>query len=472
MNLESQKYLTKLSILFLLALICPGCRREGLNQDLSAEAIMDAIKNAYRKCATYQDDGTQAEKYILPETMNPVMSQYRLRYDRHRSEFAFAYLQPHRSYVVKQSAAVVQSFDSESSEPQRRDSLVSALHIANGVSNGTALLISPLLEPEKVDRSSFWSDITQLQRIPDEDIDGVPHYRLQGDFSGASGTVDIWVAHDFCIQRIVTREPAMHELQRTWNLNAKMNAPLHVEAFSVEALRVTDLAKPLDGWQRVAAKDPNSTPGLLQTFIDSTSDQAETASAAIRARGVDALPVLFEVYVDARPYIMEPGFNFRGIAFKLNKLLFQANTNGDSGWEPRANEEIHRRLVSLQSHPVSWMRLQAAFDMCNHSIATSGPLPAAAIQTLGKILDSDVRYQRRQALIALEIAIGQWPMQCEFLVPRLADLAEDELFALNCLSKLGRHAKAAIPRLKQLRTNANPPRRSKIDEVIQIIESS
>lgn len=406
----------------------------------------------------------------MPETLNPVTSEFRLRYDRQSSQFAMAYLEPCRSYVVKQSSSAIQSFDSVKDEPEQRESLLSALHIANGVSLGTALLVPHLLEPDEVNRSSFWGYVKQLRRIGNEDIEGVPHYRLQGEYFGSDGKVDFWVAGDFSIQRIVTYEPSMDERQKTWNFNARLNLPIPADAFSVEKLIVTDLTAPTPSWQRDATDDPKSIQGLLHTVLNSRDAEAAAAIAAIQERGAEALPVLFEAYVESRPYTVEPGSPPYGIPFKLSMLLFWDNAADESGWDQKAQEEIERRLKSLLSDPLSWRRLQAAFDLCIRSTATSPEVSTAAVNTLAEMLDSDVRHHRRQALIALEIAIGKWPQQCEFLVPRLAELAEDEFFALDCLGQFGGAAKSALPRLRQLRSSADAGRRAKYEKTIKLIE--
>lgn len=144
---------------------------------LTADEIMARVKRQYREASSYQDDGVQKETSVAPSTAKPVEYAYKTRFERLSGRFLLTYDLPGRSYsVLRQANADVRSFDSHDDGPEQNESLLSALHIANGVSNGTALLIPCILLPAEINQSPFWGGrmIHDLRRVEDEKLHGAP----------------------------------------------------------------------------------------------------------------------------------------------------------------------------------------------------------------------------------------------------------------------------------------------------------
>ncbi len=455
---------TCLVLLIAFGWLLPGCGQQvRLDKELSADDIMASVKRVYRECSTYQDQGVQTEEHELPESENRVKNTFRLRYDRQSKEFAFAYVLLDRSYVVKQSSTGIQTIDSDDDQPEQANSLLSALHIGNGVSCGTATLIPCLLKPTEVNQSSFWGYVQKLRRVDDEVVAGVPHYRLQGEYFGKDGKVDFWIRQDFSIQKIITREPSMDELVRIWDFNAQLNATLPSDAFSTEALAANDEVGPAKDRTNDDAYDPQSIEGLLHTATTAEGAAHDAAVTAIRERATESLPALFQTYLETRPYMTEVGSHPQGIPMMLYEIL-HGDSIDESPWNATAQEAIALRLSALLSDPLSWRRLQAAFDLSCGSIPASPDIQKKVTDTLGELLDSKVRYQRRQALLILSTAIDRWPAEFESLVPRLTELASEEYYAVKCLGDLGNTAQSALPTLKQLLASTNDESRRELYE--------
>jgi thiol-disulfide isomerase/thioredoxin len=160
---------------------------------LSAQAILDAMGQAYAACSSYRDTGTVETTFMDSDgtrVETKTFSTVFVRPDLFRFEYragsgAFA-----TRFIVWRSADDVRTWWTLQGE-QTGKPLSRALAGATGVSSGSAHTVPVLLMPVEVTGASLTTILRDLKRLEDADVGGVPCYGVRGTF-GPSRTA-VWI---------------------------------------------------------------------------------------------------------------------------------------------------------------------------------------------------------------------------------------------------------------------------------------
>lgn len=184
----------------------------------TAEQLLADVRQRYRNLATYSDVGSYDEKYFYTGEENSAT--FRTVFDRDSGTFGIEWssnanpgsvnelLRTFRRFVVSRLAAgTVEITDSHDNEKLTRQELMSALHVANGVTNGTGLMVPVLLMPSELNSSSFWPYVKQVTLLEQPEFDG---------YVIGSGFIEIWVSKSHQIRKIVRDEGEKYRLLQTW----------------------------------------------------------------------------------------------------------------------------------------------------------------------------------------------------------------------------------------------------------------
>lgn len=160
---------------------------------MTAEQILARMAAVYAGCRSYRDTGDVHSRFLgkpgLPEyeKHRPFRTAF-VRPDRFRFEFANQFPGGTELYrfIVHAAGDVVQSWWDVRPGVERPASLGLALAGATGVSGGAAHTVPALLMAEVV-RGRRLTDLTELARLDDEDLDGEACYRLRGRPPAPSG---------------------------------------------------------------------------------------------------------------------------------------------------------------------------------------------------------------------------------------------------------------------------------------------
>jgi hypothetical protein len=209
---------------------------------LTSVDILERVRAKYSGSATYRDKGEHTQTSTNADgKVDAERAELAIYYQRDSGDFRFDFNNklPDATYEcsVRRQAAHIEMTDRGYGRPpqtEHRDSLLSALHVFNGATNGTALLIPCLLAPNEVNQSAFWGGgvIRDVARVEDAPSGGQPCYVLKGTYYG-QGTVEFWIDRSFAILAIRTDEAgAKGSLERTWQFRPEFDAALDSQVFA------------------------------------------------------------------------------------------------------------------------------------------------------------------------------------------------------------------------------------------------
>jgi len=153
----------------------------------SARAIIDHMAEVYKSCESYSDSGVVRTTFFKkagkrvdekPFTTAFVRPE-RFRFE-FRSTFPGPWAKPMR-YIIWANGRDVRIWWDVRPGVRKKASLSLALAGAGGVSGGSAHTVPALLMPGQV-RGRRLTDLRQLERIEDADLNGVRCFRIRGRY--------------------------------------------------------------------------------------------------------------------------------------------------------------------------------------------------------------------------------------------------------------------------------------------------
>jgi len=164
---------------------------EGNKQSKSANEILRQMAETYKNCKTYRDSGTVTTVFYHKDgkqhTSSKPFTTVFVRPDRFRFEFksSFDAKKWHRYIVWAKGKDVRSWWDIQPRSEETRaklehpESLALAVAGATGVSGGSALTVPSLLLPDRIEGRRL-TDLTELKRLDDSDIERIHCYCIQG----------------------------------------------------------------------------------------------------------------------------------------------------------------------------------------------------------------------------------------------------------------------------------------------------
>ena len=151
--------------------------------NLTPQAILDRMRATYATCTTYQDQGCVEGSIFSGESdrTRPFSTAF-VRPNRFRYEFLNSKDDIHwNRYIVAQNNSRIQSWWDIKPGIQELDSLETGLIAAMGVSGESSSVVPPMLMPLMNFPMPF-KLLTNLERLPDSEVDGVICFSIAGSF--------------------------------------------------------------------------------------------------------------------------------------------------------------------------------------------------------------------------------------------------------------------------------------------------
>jgi hypothetical protein len=157
-------------------------------EGLGPEEILARMVDVYAHCASYRDSGCVEKRFLTIEgepdfvSRRPFSTAF-VRPDRFRFEFTSQkdYRAEPERYIVYARQEEVWTWWNVTPGEERIESLGLALAGATGVSGGSAHTIPVLLMPDRIEGRKL-TELAELRRLEDVELDGVGCYRIQGRF--------------------------------------------------------------------------------------------------------------------------------------------------------------------------------------------------------------------------------------------------------------------------------------------------
>jgi outer membrane lipoprotein-sorting protein len=179
---------------------------EPAEKELSAQRILERIRDVYKRSHSYRDTGAVKTVFIKTsgnETVEKRFTTAFIRPDRFRFEYKERRDEKRDSrYIVWCKGKDVQTWWDWDLEPliEKDKSLRLALAGATGVSSGAAHNIPALLLPKKIG-GRLLTDLTDVKRIGDMKLGKTECFRVEGEAGGSPTT--LWIDRkSFVVRRI------------------------------------------------------------------------------------------------------------------------------------------------------------------------------------------------------------------------------------------------------------------------------
>jgi len=163
----------------------PEARRAAAEPDMpEAREVVDRMANVYATCASYRDKGFVTDTFFRKgstEVEKTPFSTAFVRPDRFRFEYRDQFPSSARWYrhIIHSDASGTRTWgDPCESGVVQEKSLELAIGGFAGVSGGSSDRVPSMLLPSK--DSCGATDLFQLKRLPDENLDGAACYRIEG----------------------------------------------------------------------------------------------------------------------------------------------------------------------------------------------------------------------------------------------------------------------------------------------------
>jgi hypothetical protein len=195
---------------------------EQFSDGLAAQQIMEKMATAYATCKSYRDTGSVSNVtggiYPLitnaagirtvakkPTTFSSVVS-FKTAFSRpDRFRFEFQGNRADSRFILWAKENEILTWWSIRPGAEKVQSLGEGIAGATGISGGSAHTVPILLLPDKIEGRKL-TDMTELKRLPDETLDGVSCFTLQGKY--ANSTTTLWLDQKtYLIHRIYTGTP-------------------------------------------------------------------------------------------------------------------------------------------------------------------------------------------------------------------------------------------------------------------------
>ena len=154
---------------------------------LSPKEVINKMARAYSSCKSYKDKGVVTTIFFHDNGRNRTVKKPFMTAFVRPDSFRFGF-QSRRGenewnrYIVWRDGESVRTWWSIRLGIENKESLSRAIAGATGVSGSSAHTIPRLLLPEEVTGSSL-AKLTDLELLGDEDVDGVPCFKIQGKYS-------------------------------------------------------------------------------------------------------------------------------------------------------------------------------------------------------------------------------------------------------------------------------------------------
>jgi outer membrane lipoprotein-sorting protein len=175
---------------------------------LTAQQILDRMATTYATCKSYRDAGVVTNDFGLRAGAGATyprhidVKPFRTAFVRpERFRFEYDDPTPEKPYIVWANADAVLTWWYVKPGADRQPSLSDAIASATGVSGGSAHTIPALLLPDRIGGRKLTA-ITDLKRLPDEAVEQIPCFKLDGKFANRPTT--LWLEKaNFLLVRMV-----------------------------------------------------------------------------------------------------------------------------------------------------------------------------------------------------------------------------------------------------------------------------
>ncbi len=185
-------FLYRLAALTFACAVLTGATAEKEATDgLTAEQILEKMATTYATCKSYRDSGVVTHDLLARFPRYVVKKPFRTAFVR-PDQFRFQYDDPtpEKPYIVWAKAGEVHSWWYIKPGVQSPPSLWRGVAGATGVSGGSAHTVPALLLPDQIGGRKLKA-MTELERLPDETLDGTPCLKLQGKL--ADHPMTLWL---------------------------------------------------------------------------------------------------------------------------------------------------------------------------------------------------------------------------------------------------------------------------------------
>ena len=179
-----------------------------LMDGLTAQQILERMATSYATCKSYRDAGVVTNDFGLRAGAGATyprhidVKPFRTAFVRpERFRFEYDDSTPEKPYIVWANAEAVRTWWYVKPGAEAQPSLSDALAGATGVSSGSAHTIPALLLPDRIGGRKLTA-MTDLKRLPDDVVEQIPCYKLQGKFANRPTT--LWLEKaNFLLVRMV-----------------------------------------------------------------------------------------------------------------------------------------------------------------------------------------------------------------------------------------------------------------------------
>ena len=167
---------------------------EPKSEGLTAAQILERLAKTYSSSQTYRDTGVVTTVYIEADGKRSVERPFTtafIRPDRLRFEYRDKIINnKERHYIIWTAAGQIQTWWDVTPGVKKPKSLARALAGAKLVSGGSAHTVPALLLPNEVIGTRL-TDLSDGTRLPDDKLDALDCFRIQGKLDETS--VTLWI---------------------------------------------------------------------------------------------------------------------------------------------------------------------------------------------------------------------------------------------------------------------------------------
>lgn len=166
--------------------------------------ILAALRENYRSCTSYEDTGITQMRMTCSDSVETAESEFSTIFIR-PNLLKFQSKTPDGQIVVQANGESIRELHYRGSQPSNAavyPSLDHAIGAMEGVSQGVLSIIFGLLDDFA--GNDFYSELQDLERLPDRTIDGTECHCISGSFRNI-GSVTIWAAKENNVLRRVEK---------------------------------------------------------------------------------------------------------------------------------------------------------------------------------------------------------------------------------------------------------------------------